>query len=422
MASGFLSASFSVKSMKNLTLILVISGLLVGCASYQSKVAESRNLIRQGRITEAADKLEELSAKPSDDQLVYLLDYGTALQIAGKYKESNSILLKADKLTDLNDYHSVSNIVGATLGGEEMIQYKGESFEKYLINTMLALNFLMLDDSDSALVEARRINQKISKMRMDGREAYELSPFAKYLSAMIWEAEKKYDDAYIDFEGAYKLDSSIPGIGADLIRSAKKARRDDAYKKWKKTFPSVEEDPKWYSTKYAEVIIVHQQGWGPEKKPSHDEYRFPRLYPVTSDTVAARVNVDGKLLGTTQAIYSIEQVAIETLNKDYGALAARRVGALAAKAVVADQIRQKNELAGAVAWIAMNLADRADLRQWSTLPQTIQISRLYLEPGVHTLQIQGIDHSNAPTADQAEFKEIKFKAGETRFFNFRSLR
>lgn len=409
--------------MKKLAILTLFSiSTLTGCASYQSKVAESRKLIRQGQITEATLKLETLAEQPSDDQLVYLLDYGTALQMAGKFKESTAALLKADKLTDMNDYHSVTNVVGATLGGEEMIQYKGESFEKYLINTMVALNFLMLDQPDDALVEARRINQKIQKMKMDGREAYELSPFAKYLSAMIWESQNKFDDAYIDYEGAYKLDPNIPNIGVDLIRSSKNARRDDTYKKWKAQFSNIKEDPKWYDKKLAEVVIIHQQGWGPEKKPDPASPRFPRLYPAYSQTARAKVFVDGNQEDTTVPVYNIERMAIQTLQKDYGALVARRVGGVAAKAVVADQIRQKDELLGAIAWIAMNVADRADLRQWSTLPETIQISRLYLKPGAHTIKIQGVDSSDAPTADEAEFKDFTLKAGETRFINFRSLR
>lgn len=394
---------------------------LISCATYQGKIGESRQQLKDGKYDKALDKLKELAEKDGDDQLVYMMDYATALQIAGKYQESAKAFIKADKLVDLKDYHSVTNIVGATLGGEEAIQYKGESYEKFLINTMNAINYLMLGQLDDAMVEARRINDKISKMRMDGREPYELSPFARYLAAILWEAQNHYDDAYIEYEGAYKLDGTNPFLPADLIRSAKMARRNDSYQKWKQEFPQVKEDPSWYDKSKGELVVIYQEGWGPQKQPRPGQYRFPMLKPVFSETQRADVLLNGKDEGHTKTVYNIEKVAITTLDKDFGALVARRVGGIAAKAVVADQVGQKNQTLGALAWIAMNVADRADLRQWSTLPQNIQLARIRLAPGDYHLTIQGLDASGRPSKDALSDQVIHIRAGQKTFVNWRSL-
>ncbi len=85
-------------------------------------------MLKNGQVSEALEKFKELADKDDRDQLVHVMDYAMALQIAGQYKESAKQFLRADKLVDLNDYHSVTNVVGATLGGEEAIQYKGESY------------------------------------------------------------------------------------------------------------------------------------------------------------------------------------------------------------------------------------------------------------------------------------------------------
>jgi hypothetical protein len=223
-----------VSSILKFSLFLFLATQISGCASYQSKMYATRNAIQQGQNEEALAKLEALAKEPGRDQLLYLLDYATALQIAGKYKESAEQFINADKLVDLNDYHSVTNIVGATLGGEEMVQYKGESYEKFLINTMNAINYLMLGQFDDAMVEARRINEKISKMKMDQRDPYEQSPFARYLAALLWDAQKNYDDAYIEFEAAYKLDSKNPFLPRDLIVAAKKSSACRRRKKMEK--------------------------------------------------------------------------------------------------------------------------------------------------------------------------------------------
>ena len=399
--------------------------ILAGCATYQSKVAAPRQLLKEGRVSEALPQFEKLASKASDDQLVYLLEYGTALQMAGQYKESNVIFTKADKLADLNDFHSVSNIAAATLGSETMIQYKGESYEKVLINAMMAINYLMLGQPDEALVEARRLNEKLTAMKLDGRKPYELNPFAKYLSGLIWESEHKYDDAYISFNEAYKLDGTNPFLPADLIRASKNARREDTYRTWKKEFPQIQEDVSWYDPKKGELVILVQQGWGPEKHMTPGSHRFPALYPVYSQTQAIKAEVEIKgsdpVSAISQKVYDVQDVAIQTLKDDYGALIARRVGGIAAKAVVSDQIRQKNELLGVIAWVAMNVADQADLRQWSSLPQSIQMIRLKLNPGEYKLRLQGLNSTGSPTADQIE-AQVKIQVGRKTFFNFRTLR
>lgn len=416
------------KAVISLCFFLIFT-LVVGCASFLTQSEQTKTLLRQGQMVQAVGDLEKKASIEGKDQLMYMLDYAMALQIAGDYKKSAEAFIKADLLLEQKDYHSVSQIVGATIGAEEMVQYKGEAYEKFLINSMNAINYLMLGDYDSALVECRRINSKISAFKMENREPYELSPFAHYLSAVIWEAQKKYDDAYIEYEAAYKLDPLIAGIGSDLIRAAHLAGRDHAKEKWKKQFVDLQsKNGSGFSKKDGELIVIFQQGFGAKKIPRYDEPRFPTLQTEFLKTAVAQVTVMPVSSTTvaysdkTKTIYDIDRMAMITLNKDYSALVARRVGGIVAKAVVSEQIRQKNELLGSVAWVAMNLADRADLRQWSTLPARIQMTRVFLKPGKYDIKIQGLDYYDAPTADQLPAQHIEIKAGKKAFVNFRSLR
>lgn len=393
--------------------------LLCSCATYQDKLAGPRQLIRAGQMTEAIEQIEKLATENSGDQLLYLLDYAMALQIAGRYQESSRAFIKADELAEMNDYHSVSRVLGATLGGEESVQYKGESYEKFMINTFNALNFLMMDDYEGALVEARRINEKINKMRMDGREDYEQSPFARYLSSILWQASGNMDSAYIELEAAYKLDPTIPDIQKDLIRLSKRSRRDEAYKKWKKEFSDIKEETSWSDRNSGELVFIFHQGWGPEKRPRPESPRFPMLVSTYSQVKYARIS-SANFDQVSQTTYNIDSVAKTTLEKDYGSLVARRVGGVVAKEVVADQIRQKNEMLGAIAWIVMHASDRADLRNWSTLPQQIQTSRKILPAGKHTILIEELD-AQGMVVNQVE-KVVEIKPGKVSFINHRSLR
>lgn len=413
--------------------VMILAVAMAGCASFLSQAEETKSLLRQGQIAQALKDLKEKSETEGKDQLMYTLDYAMALQITGDYRSSAQTFIKADQLLEQKDYHSISQVVGATLGAEEMVQYKGESYEKFLLNSMNAINYLMLGDYDSALVECRRINSKISTFKMEGREAYELSPFASYLSGVIWESQKKYDDAYIEYEAAYKLDPTIAGIGGDLIRSARLAGREQSLEKWKKEFKTDQSalDEEFNGRKNGEVVVIFQQGFGAKKVPRLDEPRFPTLKTEFLRTSVAQIEITpldsstGKILSQTKksrVVYDIDRMAMITMDKDYNSLVARRIGGIAAKAVVSDQIRQKNELLGSVAWIAMNLADRADLRQWSTLPAKIQMARIFLKPGKYNLTVLGLDSGDAPTADHLPTQVIEIKSGKKVFVNFRSLR
>lgn len=414
-------------------IVIVLALAIAGCASFLAQSEETKSLLRQGQMTQALKELKEKAEKEGKDQLMYTLDYAMALQIAGDYRNSATAFIKADKLLEQKDYHSISQVLGSTLGAEEMVQYKGESYEKFLLNSMNAINYLMLGDFDAALVECRRINSKISAFKMEGRDAYELSPFASYLSAIIWESQNKYDDANIEYEAAYKLDPTISGIQGDLIRSARLAGRDQALEKWKKEFKlnRTALDEEFNGRKNGEVIVIFQQGFGAKKVPRRDEPRFPTLQTEFLKTNAASVEVTPLESSTgktytqttkTRVVYDIDRMAMITLDKDYNSLVARRIGGVAAKAVMSDQIRQKNELLGSVAWIAMNIADRADLRQWSTLPAKIQMARIFLKPGKYNIQVLGLDSGDFPTADTLSSQVIEIKSGKKVFVNFRSMR
>lgn len=375
--------------------------------------------MRDGRPGEAADKIKEKAFKDSDDQVVYLFEYGTAQQIAKNYDESNKAFLKAEDLTEIKDYHSVSRITGSLLLNEGMVQYKGDDFEKVILNGMLAINFLMEGKLESAQVECRKLNDKLYKYKFEGKKNYQQNPFAFYLSALIWESGRSWDDAYIDFKKAYDLNPTMPYLREDLIRAAAAARRGEDVEKWKKMWPSVKPaDLK----NNGEVVLVYQQGWGPVKKPHPSFPRIPKLYPSVSNTTGARLEVEGSgAKEIAQRVADISDIAIKQLDEQYATLIAMRAAGIATKAVVADQIRQKNQLLGDLAWIASNIADQADLRQWLSLPASFQIAKLRLKPGKYRVRAVGLDSSDNPTGEVSEWMDVKVDTRKKAFVSWRSL-
>ncbi len=397
--------------------ILILA--VTGCASYQTQLKDFRGTLRGGEPEKAAAKVEKKAFADGDDQVVYLLEYATAKQLAKDYTASNKAFLKAEALTDIKDYHSVSRITGSMLLNQGMVQYKGDDYEKILINAMLAINFLMLDQKDAALVECRKLNDKLYKFRYEGKKKYDQNPFAFYLSALIWESDHNWDNAYIDFEKAYKLNPNIPYLKEDLIRSAKNAQRQDTAAKWSQQFTKAKP---YDMKKQGEAVLIYQQGWGPQKRPNPSFPKVPKLYPTPSQTVRARFEVEGGAKEMSQEVVSITDVAIKTLDDQYAGLVASRIAGVATKAVVADQLRQKNQLLGDLAWIGLNIADQADLRQWLSLPASFQVAKIRLAPGTYRMRAVGLDRSGNPTGEESEWFEVKIKARQKQFLNWRSLK
>lgn len=399
--------------------------LTLGCATYQNKVEKARQFLGANQFESAQSHLLPLAQEESGDQLVYLLDYATTLQISGQYKESNKFFFKAEKLAEEQDYHSVSRVTGSFLLNEEMKQYKGDTFERIFINAYLAMNYLELGDLDSALVETRRINDKYKLLRSEEKKSFELNSFAKYLSAMIWEADKKYDDAFIAYKEAYEIDPHIETIKEDLVRISKKAQRLDEYKRYKSEFLLNNEAQDGHDKEKAELIVIYQQGWGPRKRYNSYDVKFPILSPVFNDTQKAKVIISSlsspKIEKISKNIYDVQEAAIKTLKDDQAALLARRVGAFVAKEVASREISRKNEALGLIAWFVMHASERADLRQWSTLPSSIQVIRTLLPPGEYDIEIQGLSAFGNQTQDKMSVKKIKLEKGKTKFLNWRSL-
>lgn len=407
------------KKLRDLSCLAVGVLILTGCATYQHKTADFRNTLKSGDPGAAAEKLKEKAYKEGDDQVVFLLEYATAQQLAGNYEESTKAFLKAEELTDLKDYHSVSRLTGSLLFNEGMVQYKGDDFEKVLINAMLAINFVSEKKFDSALVETRKLNDKLYKFRFEGKKNYEQNPFAFYLSALIWENDRNWDSAYIDFKKAYDLNPQIPYLKEDLIRAAQNARRTEDLQKWKKEFGGVKPAD---LRELGEVVLIYQQGWGPVKRPNPQFVRVPRLYPTFNETAYARLELESGGSEPTQLISDITDVAIKNLDSQYASLIASRAAGIVAKEIVADQIRQKNELLGAVAWIGMHVSDQADLRQWISVPSSFQVAKLRLKPGQYRVRAVGLNQSGQPTGEEGQWAEVKVDKRKKTFVNWRSLR
>ena len=149
-------------------------------------MASARNAIDYGQYGLAIDDLKRLVDRDDNDRLLYLLDLGLAYHAAGRYNEAIETFLKADQLAEIIDYTSLSQEIGSFVANDNLKRYRGENFEKVLINVYLAMDYSLSGHWDDALVECRRVNQKLDRMIREGGLPYERNGFAKYLSAVLF--------------------------------------------------------------------------------------------------------------------------------------------------------------------------------------------------------------------------------------------
>lgn len=397
---------------------------LSSCATHQNIIAPIQQDIKQGRCETALPALEKLTEKSDSDQLLYLMEFGSALQICKQYSKSNEILLKADQLSEEIDYISLSRTLGATLLNEQMLQYKGDKFEKLFINAMTALNFIELGQPESAMVEVRRINEKTKKLNTDEAKDFELNSFAQYLAGLVYETDRKYDDACISYKAAYKLDASFRSVALDMLTACWRARRTQEFNQLVKETHATEDEVSFAKRDYKktnEKIIIFLQGWGPRKAVRTDDVVFPYLQPTFSNTkklIISAAEDSNSLIKFSEPVYSVEKTAISTLEEDYKTLGARRLGARVAKEVMADQIRQKDKALGDLAWLVMVASERADLRNWSMLPESIQVVRVDAT-NVKLLNLSGRSYGDL---ESESFGQIDFAANpQKNIYLIRSL-
>ncbi|MBY0315759.1 MAG: hypothetical protein K2Q26_09585 [Bdellovibrionales bacterium] len=368
--------------------------------------------MQSGQYDQAEAILKEQVDTRKGDRLAYLLEYATVLYQAQKFEESSKKFNEADQSAEVNDYTSLSREFGSIMMREDLVQFKTESFEFLLINVYQALNYLMLDNFENAMVMARRINDKINKIELDSDTKKRQLSFAAYLAGLLWDAEGEKDSAYIMYSKALE-GSDFPAIQRDTLVAAKVSRREETYDRLKKKWPEIDGSIDWNGIRNkGELVVLLQQGWIPRKSPRPDNHRMPMLVPVPSQIRHVRIEISGKGSVTSQIVYDLESVAIQTLNEDYKRLVAKKVAGLAGKLVLREAVNRKNQGLGDLAFLALDAMDQADVRQWSTLPATFQVARKYLPDGKYTVKMFPADQQSG---EPIWTKEIQIKKNKKLF-------
>nr|WP_322624649.1 hypothetical protein [uncultured Flavobacterium sp.] len=262
--------------LKAALLILLLT--LASCATYNMKTAEVQQEIMNGQFrkaSELADKNKFLGNKRN--RLLYYFEKGKIEHMDGNYKESNAFFEKAYILIDDGIKSNAGYALAATFTNPMAAPYKGEDFEKVAIHYYMALNYFMMGQPDEALVEAKRINIKLLQLNdkyTDNKNKYTQDAFSQILQGIIYESTGDINNAFIAYRNAEEIYTANGGsyfgvtmpeqLKQDLLRTSYNLgftqEYNDYVKKFGITNPSV---PAKYND--AEAIIFWENGLAPIK-------------------------------------------------------------------------------------------------------------------------------------------------------------
>lgn len=285
------------------------------------------------------------------------MEKGSIMFYAGEYRQSSKMLLAAASLIKKQDQISILDQTSAVIVNDNTMEYKGEYAERLWIHTYLMMNFLLLNEIENALIEAKQALEVYERYPNGLQEAH----FTRALIALCYENLENFDDARIEY-------NKISNVLSQSFPIPSKPSSDEAELV---VFLSSGSIPR----KVSREIVVP-----PSVRISLPAYQY---YPPPAKMEVRSEDADS-FLTVTSDLGLVARLSLKSRMAEYISRQAVRVGTKEALSQIAER---QDDLAGAVVRLILFIAEQADTRSWQTLPGTLTISRLKLRPGIHTIRM-----------------------------------
>jgi hypothetical protein len=391
--------------------------------------------------------------------VLYYLDEGIISHFAGRYKESNKSFFEAEAMMDKLYTKSISKEAASFVISDNTVPYRGEDFEMAMVNLFLALNYAGLGKWEDAVVEARKVDSKLnlinSKYEEGKKNVYKEDAFIRFLMGNFYEVEGEINDAFISYrksEEIYRRDylpnyglSPPPILIENLLTSADAMGFYEEAAQIRDQYPSVTFTEVKTKRRTAEVLVVHYNGMGPEKKeeyflvPMPDGYvmkiAYPKFVRRTYGISHGKVNIRNLETGTSYSastllmedIASIAVLNLENrINRVKAKAIARATTKYLASLAASKAVEQRHgALAGMLTKMTANIAsvatEQADVRQWRLLPAEIRVGRVIVPPGEYSGSIQFVGRGGAVIYSRG-ISPFFIREREKKIFTYRTLR
>jgi len=449
---------------------VLLLALSSACATYYQSNFTFNQEFESGALDKAYQTLQHHSSQAhGKKEFLYFANNGLVLSMMGKYEESNAFFEKAFLFGE--DYRTnYLNEVASYLTNPNFTSYKGEDHEHLLLLYYKALNYLKLKDTDNALVEIRRLNIRLQQLtdRYHSPQKYEHDAFINILMGITYEVDKDYNNAFIAYRNAlnvYQTDyHTLFGLSPpiqlkeDLLRTAWLSGLKDEFEQFKVSLgmPDYTYQPPvggeliffWHNglapvkTEWGVDFVVSRRGGMayftnaqlglqfPFPLEGYSEAQvnglaalevfrvaFPKYMERPPYFANAEINAGGNVW-PLQLAEDVNQIAFKCLQERMALEFSKALLRVALKKVEEAQVRKEDQTLGSIVGLFNALTEKADTRNWQTLPHSISYCRVPLPEGpqsvtftVRTAGGKAVDHPLS----------FQIKKGEIIFHTFSSL-
>ncbi len=411
--------------------------LFVGCAGCASNVVEQIDFplhtekrvrpFHHRQFQRIANEFKDPAKTIGPDRMVFLFDRAMALFELGLYRDSNEMLWEAERLSKISRFDTLNKLRSTSVRNQQRKFYHGDPHESPMVSVYHSLNYAFLQRDKDAINESRRALHKLVRLNQEGEGQYPIDGFYNYFAGILYERQGLWEEAYVDYKRAHKKLPNSKFLQMDLVRVAVKLESDIDIVTWSRRFDFHERDiiEAYRSLRdFGSIVVIYQNGLHAVKQ-SHQEYKELPVYASAENRyVGAHVYLNDKIVMQTNQILDVDALAFvdsERREKRYNS--DRRQGfPLRRKKKVYDMKKRSGYQDSGVRSVKRQTEFlQADLRRWTTLPQNLQMARLYVPPGVHRvmLRLKRRDGRWGPIHDLGEV--IVTKPGEVKLVSHRSF-
>ena len=424
-------------------LFFIMCQVAWGCATWYQRTMAFQEVVGKGEFGQA-EKILQKDKKQAQkkNRILYCLNQGYVNFMLGRYELSNQFFDMAERLTE-DQQRNIFTEAAVLVSNPEIRPYKPEDFEVIMINFYKALNYLQMNNMEDALVEVRKINirlQQLNDKYPDHKNRYQRDAFAQLLMGLIYDAAGDWNNAFIAYRNAYDTYqsdyirnfglSSPEQLKKDLLRTAYLCGFQTELSQYETEFGMryVPEN----ASSFGQLVFFWLNGFGPVKAEwgvtftkiqrgdgaivFHNEelgLTFPFFwgsgYSDSDRNSLANLNVvravfpkyverpplysQGLLTYRgedypLQKAEDINQIAFKTLHDRMVREFANSLLRVATKQGVKQAVSKENEWLGFAVGLANAFTEKADTRNWQTLPYSVSYTRVPLQAEENRMDLQ----------------------------------
>ncbi|MGD2140304.1 MAG: hypothetical protein PVH25_07920 [Burkholderiales bacterium] len=412
-------------------LCLVVISACATFRSYDREMTVTLNLVSSGDIDAAVDLYQRDASEDRD--LLYYMETGELLRLAGRYTQSQQAWFEADRQVAAweeqarLDPQMLLRDAGSLLINDNTRPYTGQDFEKVMLTTRIALNHLALGQWDQARVaikqtherealiamlhaeQVRRAEEQVSEegavrdfRDLNGypvetidspevnalRNSYQ-SAFSHYLAGFVYEALDEpslaaagYRQAIELHPGAALLEDGLAGL--DARQAQRRGQASD-------------------TVGSTDLLVIVETGLAPKRKSvridlpivSDDELffapvSFPVLRPQVGPVGTREVVIDDQMRTQGVDVTSVDLMSRRALRDEMPWIVVRAVTRAAVKVAVQKAVAKEDDsrAASTAVKIGAIVSERADERCWRSLPADIAVARMRIAPGKREIEVE----------------------------------